>query len=121
MSKLSVKALIPALLAAAILGNVAGKVLEDGVVDFKDIGALVGSLGEFSQFTALQLGAAFAEALDLDIAEKVEVLTAFKAKFNIADDVKESAIEELVDGALLVLTGLVKVREAGSVLIPKAA
>lgn len=118
MSKLPVTSLIPVLLAAAVLGNVAGKVLDDGKVNYADLGVLVGSLGEFSAFTALKPGVAFAEALDLDVAEKGEVVAAFKAKFDIADDVKESAIEELVDGSLLVLAGVVKVRVAGAVLLP---
>lgn len=120
-TKLPVTSLIPVLLAAAVLGNVTGKVLEDGAIDFKDLGTLVGSLGEFSKFTELKLGAAFSEFLDLDESEKSQVIAAFKAKFDIADDVVEEAVEGLVDGALLVLTGVVKVRDAGSALIPKVA
>lgn len=120
-SKLPVTSLIPALVAFASVGTVAGKVLEDSKVDWKDAGTIIGGLGELSDITNIKLGAAAAEALNLDESEKAQVLEAFKVKFNLAADAPEAAVELLVDGALTSLVGAAKAWEASKVLFPVAS
>jgi hypothetical protein len=117
-SKLPVTSLIPVLLAAAVVGNLVGKVLEDDKVNVGDLGAIVGSLGEFASFTSLKPGAALAESLDLDDAEKGQVLAAFRQKFDLKDDVTEGAVELLADASLGILVAVAKARQAGKDLLP---
>jgi len=120
-SKLPVTALIPALLAAASVGTITGKVLDDGKVDFKDFGTIVGGLGELAGIVDVKLGAAAAEALNLDEGEKAQVLAAFKAKFDLPSEVSEAAVELLVDGALTILVGAAKSWAAAQILFPTPA
>lgn len=119
-SKLPVASLTLALLAAASVGNLVGKVLEDEKVNFADFGAIIGGIGELAVITDIKLGAAASEALELDEAEKASVIAAFKSKFDLKADVTEGAVEALVDAALGVLVSFAKAREAGKVLFPAA-
>lgn len=120
-SKLPITHLVPALLASAVVLNLGGAVLADGEVTPGDLKHVLASFPELPVLAEVKPGAALAEALDVDEAEKAEVLKAFKEKFNIPEDAKEEAVESLVDAALHGLVAYAKGVAAFAVLFPAPA
>ena len=119
-SKLPITHLLPALLAVAVVSNLGGAILADGEVTPGDLKHVLAAFPELPILAEVKPGAALAEALDVDETEKAEIHKAFKAKFNIPDDAKEAAVEDLVDAALHGLVGFAKAKLAFAVLFPPA-
>lgn len=91
----------------ASLGNIAGKSMEDGKVDGKDLALLPEAVMIFPLAVQAEWTELVPEATDLDEAEQAQLLAHFKEKFNIPQDDLETKIEDVLgilkDGASLVM------------------
>ncbi len=114
-------ALNNALVAVAKAANVGGKVFADGKVDLKDVGVIIGNLGELQGLAGIDLAGVVVEAGKLTEAAKASAVAAFKAAFDLPQDVLESAVEEAVDACLTLLLGALKAKNALGAILPKAA
>ncbi len=114
-------ALNSALISIAKSLNLAGKVFEDGKVDFKDAGTIIGGLGDLSGLATIDFAGVVSEAGKLTDAAKASAVAAFKGAFDLKEDVKEGAIELAVDALFDLLLAGVKGKGALGAIFPKAA
>ncbi len=114
-------ALNSALVSVAKSLNLAGKVFEDGKVDFKDAGTIIGGLGDLSGLASIDFAGVISEAGKLSDAAKASAVAAFKGAFDLKNDVQEGAVELAVDACFDALLAGVKGKAAVAALLPKAA
>lgn len=95
-----VESLKKAAVAVGQIGTGVGKILEDGKVGIRDLGALVGLSGPVNDVLELTGDGLWDEVADLSSAEVPEASAAFKKAFDLPDDVLELAAEEGVELAL---------------------
>lgn len=110
-----------ALVAVAKAVNVGAKVFEDGKVDIRDAGVLIGNLGELSALAGINVAGILDEAGKLNASEKALAVVEFKKAFDLANDVVEGAVESLVDACFTVLVAVLQAKAAVSIILPKAA
>ena len=90
------------------LGNIGGKVLEDGKVnpaDFVHVGDLVTM---FPLLLSVHFDQAIPEAKDIQAGEADELIAHFKAEFDIPQDNLEVTIETVLDVVLTVVNAILK-------------
>lgn len=97
---------------AAKMGTAAGKVLEDGVVDWRDTFQLPAFLGALKDVSKVDFKALVPEVKDLDEAEKADLSAHFQKTFDWPDDAVEGVVEqglEIVLAALEAVLSFVRV------------
>lgn len=94
--KVSVENIEKIVVAVAAVGNVLEKFIAEKGGIVARLAHLMPLGGEAIALTGLQPGKLAAEFKDIDDAEKAQLLTSFKAKFDLTDD----EVEAKVEGAL---------------------
>ena len=80
----------------AKLGNVAGKIYEDKVIDAKDLVAIPELVMIVPAFLDVKYNELLPEGKDLDNTEIAEILAHFNSEFDIPQDALETNIEKVL-------------------------
>ncbi len=95
--KLSVAELDKLATAVAHAAVVIDGILEDGKVDFSDLGRLPALLGVIREFSSVNFKDVLPQFKDIDPAEAAGLASRFKAVFNLKDDAVEATIKRGLD------------------------
>ena len=108
MSVYGVEELKKIVTVASKLGNIAGKAFEDGKINAADLVLITDLLQVFPLLLSVNFGQAMPEAKDLQQGEVEELISHFKAEFDIPQDSLEVTIETVLDIAITVEQAIVK-------------